>query len=146
MSYPKNIIPVVSKRNLLLVAASVWLFAGLMLLTKGKNLYFLAGGTWDLMVLISIVAGIVFYAAVFSKVSSKHIERIFLIKDAYPRIFQVFDKRSYLLMVLMMTMGFAIRKSGAVPLQYIALFYIAMGTPLIISAFKFVYSRIKKRK
>ncbi len=144
MSDLNKIIPVVSRRNLLLVAALVWLLAGLMLITRGLNMYFSIGGTYDLNTLISLIIGVIFYFAVFRKVSDKHIQRILILKNQYIPFYQFFNKRSYIMMLLMITMGVLARKTGIVPSYYLSLFYITMGTPLLISAFKFLHRRIKK--
>lgn len=144
MSHLNKIIPVVSRRNLLLVAALVWLLAGLMLITRGLNMYFSIDGTYDLNTLISLIMGVLFYFAVFRKVSDKHIQRILKLKNHYVPFYQFFNKRSYIMMLLMITMGVLARKTGIVPFYYLSLFYITMGTPLLISAFKFLHSRMKK--
>ena len=98
--YCKTGIP---KKYLLLVAALFWTFAGCMLLVRGfATLKFnfrsrLPEETG------SILAGIIFYKFMFSKISLKHINRIQSIKLARPCIFSFFNKRSYILMTIMIT-------------------------------------------
>jgi len=47
---------------------------------------------------------------------------------------------------LMISMGITLRKTGIVPLEYLSLFYVAMGTPLLMSAFRFYYNGINYKK
>ena len=77
----------------------------------------------------------------------KHITRIQNIQEQKPCIFSFFNGRSYLLMSIMITAGVTLRLSGMVPIGYLSLFYIAMGTPLLISALRFYkYAVIGMRK
>ena len=137
-------IPQVSKRNLLIVAAAVWLFAGLMLFVRGKIMYFSNGGTFDKRIFISVFFGIIFYVGVFSEVSNKHVQRILTLKNEFVPFYQFFNKRSYLMMALMITLGITLRKTEIVSPDYLGLFYMTMGIPLVISALKFLYKRFGK--
>jgi len=131
--------PGISKRYLLLVAAFVWTFAGGMLLFRGFRVLKFNSTIIDFEESGSILAGILFYKFMFSSISSKHINRILNIRIEKPCFFSFFNWRSYLLMTLMITAGITLRLSGLVPLNYLSLFYIAMGTPLFISAVRFYY-------
>ena len=42
----------------------------------------------------------------------------------------------------MISLCIAVRKTGIVPFEYLAVFYITMGIPLLVSAFKFLHSGI----
>jgi hypothetical protein len=131
--------PGISKRYLLLVAAIVWTFAGGMLLFRGFSVLKFNSVGIDLEESGCILAGILFYKFMFSVISSKHINRILNIKIEKPCFFSFFNWRSYGLMTIMITSGITLRLSGLVPLNYLSLFYIAMGTPLFISAIRFFY-------
>jgi len=137
----QRFIPQVSKRNLLIVAAAVWLFAGLMLFIRGINIYFSHGGTYDTSIIIIVFFGIIFYFGVFLKVSNKHIQRILSLENELVPFYQFFNKRSYLMMALMITLGITLRKTEIVSPDYLGLFYMTMGIPLVISALKFLYKR-----
>lgn len=131
-------IPQVSKRNLLIMAAAVWLFAGLMLLIRGRNMYFSNGGTYDTRIIVIVFFGIIFYFVAFLKVSNKHIQRILTLENELVPVYQFFNKRSYFMMLLMITLGFILRKTEIVSVHYLAGFYMTMGIPLVISALKFL--------
>lgn len=131
--------PGVSKKYLLFIAAFVWTFAGGMLLFRG--FYFLSQSpesTW-ISFFVSLLAGFLFFGLVFSKVSLKHSLRIINLPDERPCVFSFFSWKSYLMMVVMISLGVALRVYGLVPIIRLAEFYITMGTPLLLSAFRFYY-------
>jgi hypothetical protein len=43
------------------------------------------------------------------------------------------------MMAIMMSFGITLRMTGFVSPKYLSVFYIAMGTPLFLSAFRFYY-------
>lgn len=131
--------PRTSKRNLLFVAAVVWTFAGGMLLFRG---FLMAGNIKHSLlvkILISMVLGVVFYIGMFSKISLKHITRILNMQNDKPGVFSFFNGRSYILMTVMITSGILLRTSGLIKQEYLSMFYIIMGTPLLLSASRFYY-------
>ncbi len=127
----------VPKRSLLFIAALVWTFAGGMLLFRGfYSLSQLRESVW-ISTLVSLLAGLLFFRLVFSKVSLKHSLRIINLPEERPCVFSFFSWNSYLMMFLMISLGVALRVSGIVPVAHLAEFYIAMGTPLLLSAVRF---------
>jgi len=133
-TYCKTGIP---KKYLLLVAALFWTFAGCMLLVRGFSILKFNFRSRFPEETGSILTGIIFYKFMFSKISLKHINRIQSIQPERPSIFSFFNRRSYILMTIMITAGVTLRMTGIIPEYYLALFYIAMGTPLLISAVRF---------
>ena len=145
-SFLKLIKPGIPKRYLLFVAAVVWTFAGGMLISRGlAMLDFKSGLLWE-KILGSLIAGILFYIFMFSKISFKHTKRIVNIKEERPCAFSFFNWRSYFLMSIMISFGITLRVTGIVPTKYLSLFYMAMGTPLFISAFRFYYFGFNYKK
>lgn len=138
-SFLQIINPSVPKRYLLLVSALIWTFAGGMLLFRGISIlrYFNTPNVPEEAG--CVIAGILFYVFIFSTISLKHINRILNLPIEQPGIFLFFNKRSYVMMALMISCGISLRMSRIVPIEYLSLFYIAMGTPLIMSALRFYY-------
>ena len=132
----------VEARVLMFIAASVWMFAGLMLITRG-----LTGvtntGSLLLKLGLCVSGGILFYVFMFSKISLKHIRRIKSLNGTRVFFFQFFNIRSFIMMFSMISLGVTLRLTGLVPFKYLALFYIVMGTPLLISSFRFLKSAIR---
>lgn len=135
--------PGIPKPYLLLVAAFVWTIAGGMLLFRGLSILRFHPVPTILEECGCVLAGVVFYKFMFSAISSKHIIRILNLPLERPCIFSFFNTRSYIMMALMICCGISLRLSGIVPIEYLSLFYIAMGTPLLISAFRFYYHASK---
>ncbi|HET7733197.1 MAG TPA: hypothetical protein VFK73_05095 [Paludibacter sp.] len=131
--------PGIPKRYLIFVAALMWTFAGGMLFTRGFGMLLLFHRLLWLKILISIIAGLIFYFLLFSKISYKHTQRIIRMNVEKPCIFSFFNLRSYIMMVLMIGMGITLRSTGIVPMEYLSVLYVTMGVPLTMSAFRFYY-------
>lgn len=142
MSFFESIKPGVPKRFLLLVAAFVWTFAGGMLLYKGFS-FISSTDSMGFKIAGGLVGGIIFYILLFSKISKKHTIRIMELVLERPCIFSFFSLRSYILMAIMISGGIFLRKSGIIPIEYLSVFYLSMGTPLFLSAFRFYYFSLK---
>ena len=138
-SFLKTCKPGIPKKYLLLVAAFVWTFAGSMLFFRGFSVLKFDSSSILMLESASIIAGICFYRFLFSSISLKHINRIRNLEAHRPCLFSFFNWRSYLMMSMMISLGVGLRLSGLVPMFYLALFYITMGTPLLISASRFFY-------
>lgn len=138
-SFIQVITPRVSKRTLFFMAALVWTFAGGMLLFKGISILCqLKTISWLRMVL-SAAGGILFYILLFSKISLKHTRRIVDLKIEKPCLFSFFNFKSYLLMILMISGGITLRKTGALSPDYLTIVYMTMGIPLFLSSMRFYY-------
>lgn len=132
----------VTTRTLLYVAAGVWFFAGGMLIFRG-----LSGITYKLLdLLLCIAGGMLFYAGMFSGISGKHILRIKNMPGVKHPFYTFFNKRSYIMMLSMISLGVTVRLLNIIPFYYLAQFYVVMGTPLLISSFRFFHSATQFNK
>jgi hypothetical protein len=138
--------PGIPKRYLLFVAALMWTFAGGMLLYRGFSSLKFDTSRHLFEELGSIIGGLIFYVFMFSRISLKHIKRILNLPIDRPCLFSFFNWRSYFLMSIMISCGVTLRLTGIVPLFYLSIFYITMGTPLFLSALRFYYSAFKNFK
>jgi len=138
--------PAVPKRALLFIAAAVWTFAGSMLLFKGYKMLDISGKFLGLKLVATLVAGILFYLRLFSRLSLKHTLRILQMKEEFPCAFSFFNGRSYLMMLLMISMGITLRTTGWVAPNYLAFLYLTMSAPLLLSSIRFYYTGIFYRK
>jgi hypothetical protein len=136
----QHLTPRIGRRYLYMIAALVWTFAGSMLLFRGMLLFMDDDHLFWIRISISIIAGILFYRFLFSKISRKHTNRIAAIGPDRPCLFSFFNVRSYILMSLMITAGISLRKSGIVSPEYLSIIYVTMGIPLFISSFRFYYA------
>lgn len=134
-----NLIPTVSHRVLLFIATAVWAMAGIMLMVRGWSGLTGTGVEFLVKIIGSYLGGIAFYLVMFKKISSKNVERI--LNSPKPKLpfYAFFNAKGYIMMTVMMSLGITVRKAELVPFEYLALFYITMGTPLFLSAFKYLY-------
>lgn len=124
----------VKRNTLLLLAALVWGIAGSNILRRSGGLpaYLTLWNT-----LLSVLVFAVFQQAVFGKLVKKHTARI----GAYPdeRLFflRFFDRKSFVIMAVMMTGGIGLRASGLAPEAFIAIFYTGLGASLLLAGLRF---------
>ncbi|MDD3078605.1 MAG: hypothetical protein PHH37_05835 [Paludibacter sp.] len=139
----QKIIPHTNTKGLLLIASGVWAFAGGMLLTRG--FYGLFGISSNIYIesAISLISGLFFYRFMFSKISAKHVKRIKSITHTSIPFYAFFNTKSYIMMFSMIGLGITLRLTGLVPIEYLSDFYVTMGTPLLISSFRFLKNGIR---
>jgi hypothetical protein len=134
--------PGIPKRYLLFIAALAWTFAGSILLYRGYVMMLLYPEILWTKISISVIIGIGFFILVFSKISLKHTIRIVNLKPERPCLFSFFNWQSYIMMAIMITVGITLRTSDIISPKYLSFFYIIMGTPLFLSAFRFYFFAI----
>jgi hypothetical protein len=145
MNFFERIKPGVRKRTLLLVAGCAWSIAGIILIARSLTHLIGSDHHLALEILTGMAGGVLFYFLLFARISKKHISRITLIPIDNPCFFSFFNFRSYLLMAIMISGGITIRKLELINADYIYTFFLAMGIPLLVSAYRFFYSYIKNK-
>lgn len=135
--------PGVSRRTLLFIAGCVWTVAGGILITRGLIKLIDSNHFLMLEFLFGFLFGIAFYLLLFARISGKHIRRISKIKIEDPCVFSFFNFRSYVMMAVMITGGITLRKLNVINPDILYSFFLAMGLPLLISAFRFFQSWAK---
>ena len=131
----------IKANKLLLVAGLVWLIAGSQVLKIGVTSYQV--GVTGLRLLGSCVIFLLFWCFVFSKLVKKHTARIVSYQNRNTHIIHFFDKKSFLIMAMMMTLGIVLRVSGWIPLVGIAVFYTGLGSALTLAGIGFFVQFMK---
>jgi hypothetical protein len=129
--------PGVSKGGLLLVAGIMWMAIGLMLDVLSYG--WLKGETTEhavLAALVGFLCALVIHHFGFLRVVDKNLARI-LPMEGKRCIFSFMPLKSYLLIVVMMFMGFLLRHS-AIPKLYLSILYMGIGTALILSSVRYL--------
>lgn len=128
----------IPNKYLILIAGVVWMFAGTMVIKTGAPL-FISQGSYFFSVLLAASVFSIFYIFIFSKLVEKHTTRIS--KDNRKKMFvmEFFDKKSYLIMMVMVLGGITVRKLGLLPAFVIGFFYVGIGLALFSCGMKFVY-------
>lgn len=141
----EKIKPGVRKRTLLLIAGCAWSIAGGILIFRSLLYLIMENHNLVMEIVIGVVFGALFYILLFARISKRHITRITLIKIDNPCFFSFFNFRSYLLMAIMISGGITLRMSGLVNSGIIYTFFLCMGIPLLVSAWRFFYSYAKNK-
>jgi hypothetical protein len=126
----------VPSKVLLLVAAAVWLAAGVSVCSVGVG----AIHGWTVTVGVSFLVIYILFLVMFIRISSRHIRRIRSYADELTSLFKFFDTKTYIVMAVMIGLGFTVRLSGLVPDPAIAAFYSGLGLALITSAVYYTVS------
>jgi hypothetical protein len=129
--------PGVPKSVLLLLAGAVWIGVAIMLnwlsyswlRTESRESALVA-------LLIGFIGALVIHRFGFSRLVDKNLARILPMEG--PRcVFSFMPWKSYLLIMVMIFMGFLLRHSP-IPKLYLAVLYTAIGTALILSSLRYV--------
>jgi len=140
MDFLKYFSCIVRKRFLLLEAAIIWTFAGGILLFRGSSMLTASTGYSWLKIISCLGCGLLFFRFVFSKISRKHIYRIKNLYGEFRMFHEFFSSKSYLMMLVMISLGIFLRITLIVPVASLSLAYITMGIPLLLSSFRFYHS------
>ncbi|MCI0523007.1 MAG: hypothetical protein L0Y37_05050 [Bacteroidales bacterium] len=129
--------PAVKKEYLLLPAGLVWMGVGLMLCYMAFR--WLQSATHPVVLAAAgIVAGTLISLFGFRKIARHNIERI----EALPGnrcFFSFMTVKSYLLVLVMMSFGIALRHSS-LPKEFLAVIYISIGFALALSSISYFKS------
>lgn len=124
----------VKKQYLLLLACLVWTIAGANIVRIGFEAY--AGYLTVLNIFLSVVVFAVFQFLIFGKLVKKHTGRI-LAYEERQWFLKFFDRKSFIIMAVMMTGGIWLRVSGVAPERFIAVFYSGLGVSLLLAGILF---------
>ncbi len=125
----------IKANKLLLVAGLVWCMAGIQVLKIGIQSYEIGMTFWRL--LCSVLIFLVFWFLVFGKLVKKHTKRILSYQNKKKCIIHFFDKKSFWMMAVMMTLGILLRVTHLVPMVGIAVFYSGLGMALTLAGIAF---------
>lgn len=125
----------VRKENLLLIASTIWLVAGLNILHIGLDAF--KNNRNFIYDFLALLVFILFWVFIFKNMVSKHTERILGYEDNYQHFLKFFDKKSFIIMFVMITVGIVVRSLPFIPIQFIAFFYTGLGSALSLAGLFF---------
>lgn len=128
--------PAVDRKFLILLAGAVWCSVGIMLISfaiswltsyqgKGKILFYLAG----------FLAAMPIHHFGFLKLVNKNLRRLMPITEKRC-IFSFITWKSYLIIIIMVSMGIVLRHSS-IPKQYLSILYNGIGLGLFLSGIRY---------
>lgn len=133
----------VKAKYLLLIAAAVWFIAGVNILRLG--ILAIAEGTTPLYVLLIGIPVVFFlFHLMFSKLVGKHADRIRGYGEEKMHVLKFFDIKGYIVMIIMMGGGIALRAFGIVPTWFVAFFYTGLGAALALAGIGFLIHYINR--
>ena len=131
----------IKKQPLIAVAGVVWLIAGLNVAILGVRAAIDIRGV-TAIILIALVGGAVAvfsaFHSLFSKLVKKNAQRIADLEGDRHLVFRFFDRRSYIMMTVMMTFGIVMRAIGLFPNWFIAFFYTGLGLALALAGASYI--------
>lgn len=129
--------PAVTKNVLIFLAGSIWGCVGAMLLwlafswlseVADVNVYLFAG--------VGIVVALLAHHFGFLRIVDRNLERILPMNEK-KCMFAFIPWKSYLIIMVMITMG-AILRHSMIPKQYLAVLYTGIGLALILSSVRYI--------
>jgi hypothetical protein len=128
--------PAVDKKILVLLAGLMWCGVGIMLMTfaitwltiysgQGKLIYYLTG----------FLAAIAIHLFGFLKIANKNLRRLLPLTEK-KCLFSFMTWRSYIIVLIMVSMGIALRHSP-IPKQYLSVLYNGIGLALFLSGIRY---------
>ena len=131
----------VRKPALLFTAGILWLIAGVNILRIGVGAFAasaLQGSASAWLLAAGALVIFIGFAMMFMKIVQKHNRRILSYPQEKQSIFLCFDRKGYLLMIFMMTLGIVRRASNLLPAVFFAVFYTGLGAALCFGGLMFI--------
>ena len=129
--------PAVNRKWLIVISGLMWSVVGIFLnvLAFGWLKYFNNMQIF-IIIILGLLIGLVIARFGFRNIANKNVSRIL----AYPKhacIFAFQEWKSYILIVVMMSLGIILRSTGLIPKFILAPMYIGIGTALFLASFKY---------
>lgn len=128
--------PAVDKRFLVELSGIIWSVVGIMLCNLAVGWLFqttIRKGTW--LVIAGIILSLIIHHFGFLRLVNKNIERI-RSKEGKVCIFGFQAWKSYLIILIMVGMGFTLRHSS-LPKPYLSVIYIGIGGAMLLSSLRY---------
>lgn len=123
----------VKRENLLLIAGLFWIVAGLNVVLVGVQSFLQVDGESRWWMFIPMVVVFAIFAMMFRNVARKHANRILSYEAPKLPIWRTFDVKGYLIIVVMMGGGMALRFFHLVPTEFVGFFYPGLGSALAMT-------------
>ncbi|MEB3429341.1 hypothetical protein VLK81_04810 [Citroniella saccharovorans] len=131
------------RKNLVILAGIIWIFAGLKVSAIGIDDFFNLENKVLLFIPISAIIYFLFFLKIFSPMVDKNIQRIESLSKDNIKLWKFLDKKSYIIMILMMSFGIILRKFTHLPLTFFFVFYSGLGLALFSAGIKYFFKLIR---
>ena len=114
------------------IAGFFWLAAGFYVCRIGVVAWMNHGTTTAMMIVCSAIT-LFLFSRMFIRMVFRNVQRIRKIDVERRRMWHIMPVRSYIIMAFMITFGMLLRSVPAVPLSFIASFYVGLGAALMLA-------------
>lgn len=133
----------VKSEKLLIIAAVVWLLAGINILRLGV----IAITETELvaaLLAVGVVVTFLLFHMMFAKLVGKQSNRIRAYGNEPTCAFAFFDVKGYIMMAIMMGGGIALREFGIIPAWIVAFMYTGIGSALALAGIGYFIHYLKR--
>lgn len=133
--------PAVSRKVLIILAGAVWTAVGIVLCSMATYWLLTAPGDWVLPLVAGLIVGFFVYRFGFLRIVRKNVTRIHEQAPGKEKVclFAFQGWRSYIIVVIMMTMGYIMRHLP-VSRMYLVPVYIAIGVGIFLASLHYYTS------
>ena len=138
----------IKKQPLIAVAGIVWLLAGLNVAILGVRAAVDMRGVAAIIFLALAGGAIAIFCAfhpMFSRLVQKNAQRIADLEGERHHVVRFFDRKSYMMMAIMMSFGIGMRAAGLFPDWFIAFFYTGLGLALSLAGASYIARGVRGR-
>jgi hypothetical protein len=129
--------PAVDKKILVLLAGAMWCGVGIMLVMFAVSWLTAYKGTGTILFyLCGFVAAMPIHHFGFLKIADKNLSRLLPLTQK-KCVFSFMTWKSYIIVLIMVSMGIALRHS-AIPKQYLSILYNGIGLALFLSGIRYL--------
>lgn len=133
----------VHSKYLLIIASVVWALAGANIARLGIQAI-ISGDTSIWLLVAGIPLVFMMFHLIFTRLVGKHSDRIREYGDKRMGVHRFFDAKGYIMMIIMMGGGIALRSFGLVPGWFVAFFYTGIGIALVLAGIGFLIHYLKR--
>lgn len=128
----------VKKNILYLLAGLFWLIAGVNVVRIGLDVMHDPESRLFVFLTLVLIIFFLFFQFIFARIVKENVSRIEQLDDDQVPFWQFMDKKGYIIMTFMITLGVTVRYLNLLPDFFISFFYIGLGGALSLTAFKYI--------
>lgn len=128
----------VKKNILYLLAGLFWLIAGVNVVRIGLDVMHDPESRLFVFLTLVLIIFFLFFQFIFARIVKENVSRIEQLDDDLVPFWQFMDKKGYIIMTFMITLGVTVRYLNLLPDFFISFFYIGLGGALSLTAFKYI--------
>lgn len=134
----------VKKNILYLLAGLFWLIAGVNVVRIGVDVMHDPESRLFVFLTLILIIFFLFFQFIFARIVRENVSRIEQLDDDRVPFWLFMDKKGYIIMSFMITLGVTVRYLNLLPDFFISFFYIGLGGALTLTAFKYIPHYFKK--